>query len=196
MPPAIIFSAIKLPGKHALLAPLLAAAGLVLASCSVTDTRLQPAFRPFADGKNWTLLDAVPYSIKATGESGEVPRGFVTDFASIPAAARGILEPYGRYGRAAVVHDYLYWKNEEPRERADLAFKELLEASGTPFGLRDAMYRAVRRFGQSSWNRNRKEWEQGLPRIIPEARIDSIPGDMTWHDFRLVLKNDGVEPRR
>ena len=176
---------------------LFAAVCLVLVSCAGGILQeAQPAFRPFADGKNWTLLEPVPYSIKATGESGEVPRGFVTDFASIPAAARGILEPYGRYGRAAVVHDYLYWKNEPPREKADRAFKELMESSGTPAALRGTMYQAVRDFGKASWDRNRKEWLLGLPRIIPEARIDSIPGNLTWREFRQILKQDGVDPRR
>lgn len=168
----------------------------LVASCSEVDTQRQPAFRPFADGKNWTLLDSVPFAIEATGQSGEVPRGFVTDFASIPGAARGMLEPYGRHGRAAVVHDYLYWCNEEPRENADLAFRELLDKSGTPLVLRRTMWRAVCNFGQPSWDKNRKEWEQGLPRVIPEALIDDIPGHMTWKDFRKRLKEQGVEPRR
>ncbi len=37
-----------------------------------------------------------------------VPRGFITDFASVPAALQCILSKTGRYGKAAVIHDYIY----------------------------------------------------------------------------------------
>ena len=37
-----------------------------------------------------------------------VPVGFRTDFASIPRPFRNIFSPTGRYGKAAVCHDYLY----------------------------------------------------------------------------------------
>lgn len=36
-----------------------------------------------------------------------VPQGFVTDLATIPWAIRWLLPPNGKYGQAAVVHDYL-----------------------------------------------------------------------------------------
>jgi hypothetical protein len=181
---------------RATFAIVLAVLSLVFTCCGTTDSRVQPAFRPFADGKYWTLLEPVTYSIRATGASGEVPRGFVTDFASVPAAMRSMIKPYGKHGRAAVIHDYLYWRNEEPRHNADLAFKESLEESGTPLPLRMAMYGAVRDFGEKAWKKNREDWEQGLTKIIPEALVDSIPGNLTWPEYRLQLKRDGVEPRR
>lgn len=37
-----------------------------------------------------------------------VPKGFVTDFASVPEILQGLIPPTGRYGKAAVIHDYLY----------------------------------------------------------------------------------------
>lgn len=36
-----------------------------------------------------------------------VPRGFITDGASVPTDLQCILPPLGKYGQAAVLHDYL-----------------------------------------------------------------------------------------
>jgi hypothetical protein len=37
-----------------------------------------------------------------------VPPGFVTDFASVPRPVWFWIAPWGRHGRAAIVHDFLY----------------------------------------------------------------------------------------
>jgi len=36
-----------------------------------------------------------------------VPRGFLTDGASVPNALKGVMPPLAKYGQAAVLHDYL-----------------------------------------------------------------------------------------
>ncbi len=62
-----------------------------------------------ADCRVWRLDEPLTYEVGALG-SGlmiEVPAGFVTDGASIPPPLRGLLPPWGRYSRAAIVHDYL-----------------------------------------------------------------------------------------
>lgn len=37
-----------------------------------------------------------------------VPKGFITDFASVPRILHSVLPKTGKYGKAAVLHDYLY----------------------------------------------------------------------------------------
>lgn len=61
----------------------------------------------YVDGHNWLLLKDFEY-IRPNGERIVVPSGFLTDFASIPRGLWNIFPPTGEYGRAAVIHDYLY----------------------------------------------------------------------------------------
>ena len=68
-----------------------------------------PVVQPFNDGAYWVLIKPFTYRIGSTRFAITVPSGFVTDFASIPAAFRAVLSPTGRPGRAAIIHDFLYW---------------------------------------------------------------------------------------
>lgn len=54
-----------------------------------------------------------------------VPKGFVTDGATIPRIFWAILPPVHRYMPAAIVHDYLL--TQGPRAEADRQFKILLK---------------------------------------------------------------------
>ena len=68
-----------------------------------------PAVRAFGDNKFWIVVEDMPYVIGSTTERIVVPKGFVTDFASIPQPLWALgLSPHGQYSRAAIVHDYLY----------------------------------------------------------------------------------------
>src|SRR5256885_9984018 len=58
-----------------------------------------------------------------TLEPVEVPKGFVTDLASVPRIFWSYLRPDGNYAYAAIIHDYLYWVQSRAREAADLVFK-------------------------------------------------------------------------
>jgi hypothetical protein len=57
----------------------------------------------------WSLCEPVSYFLDhAPGsEVVNVPPGFATDFASVPRPFRTIISPWGRHGRAAIVHDSL-----------------------------------------------------------------------------------------
>jgi Protein of unknown function (DUF1353) len=70
-----------------------------------------------ANAKSWVLLEDFLY--KDGDTSVTVPRGFETDFASIPRFLWQLLPQWGLYGWAAVVHDYLYSAQTMPRWRAD-----------------------------------------------------------------------------
>lgn len=58
----------------------------------------------------WELCEPVSYRIVDTADSEvvNVPPGFATDFASVPRPFWAIISPWGRHGRAAIVHDFLY----------------------------------------------------------------------------------------
>jgi hypothetical protein len=60
----------------------------------------------------------------------EVPRGFITDLASIPSAFRGVLNVNGKSRKAAVLHDYLYCEHALSRKQCDDLFYFALIAEG------------------------------------------------------------------
>src|SRR5690348_12260167 len=68
---------------------------------------LDPLDLQYLDGRIWQLTTAFDYESALAGLI-RVPVGFVTDFASVPRFFWRVLPPTGRYGKAAVVHDYLY----------------------------------------------------------------------------------------
>ena len=82
----------------------------------------------------------------------KVPKGFRTDYASIPKFLRAIVLPYGKHRGASAVHDWLYSSNcnlDIDREKADKIFLEILKEEKVNFLLRILMYIAVRKFGRS-----------------------------------------------
>jgi hypothetical protein len=104
----------------------------------------------YLDGKDYRLLTAFQYD--ASGFTVTVPAGFVTDFASIPSLFWNILPPTGKYGKAAVVHDYMYRTPDAySKEIADATFLEAMGALGVGWFTRYTMYLAVRAFGSSSY---------------------------------------------
>jgi hypothetical protein len=75
-----------------------------------------------------------------------VPRGFVTDFASVPRLFWPIFPPSGKWNRAAVVHDYLCTTKTCSRFMADAVFREAMRELGVPRWRRVLMYYAVRAY--------------------------------------------------
>lgn len=58
----------------------------------------------------WALCEPLVYRLADTpaSEHVTVPPGFGTDFASVPRPLWSWIAPWGRHGRAAVIHDFLY----------------------------------------------------------------------------------------
>lgn len=91
-----------------------------------------------------------------SGEVVRIPKGFITDGASIPKFAWSIIGgPLGRYAAAAVVHDYLYHKKIYSRSKADAIFLEAMGVLKVPWWKRRTMWLAVRMAGWIPWG-NRK----------------------------------------
>jgi hypothetical protein len=65
-----------------------------------------PFLIPQADGTTFTLWEEVVYTARQ-GDSWEIPEGFSTDFATIPAAVSWAVPKLGAYTLAAIVHDLL-----------------------------------------------------------------------------------------
>lgn len=109
-----------------------------------------------ADWKRWRLEQPLVYEIGSL-DSGKVvtaPAGMVSDGASVPRFLWAILPAWGRYSRAAVIHDHLCDRiaNGDPhefaitRKRADRIFLEAMKVCGVKRPIRWAMYFAVRLF--------------------------------------------------
>jgi hypothetical protein len=87
----------------------------------------------------WELCEAVSYRLVDVPESEvvNVPPGFATDFASVPRPFWAIISPWGRHGRAAIVHDFLYQlggvtdvaaqsMRRPPKREADRIFRDAM----------------------------------------------------------------------
>jgi Protein of unknown function (DUF1353) len=167
---------------------------LVLGMISGCQTPPSPAVRAFGDSKFWITVEEMPYVIGSTTEQIVVPRGFVTDFASIPQGLWSLgLTPYGQYSRAAVIHDYLYWSQGCKREQADrllvLAMKESKVGHFDEF----VVYQGVNLGGGGSWDDNAKERKAGLPRVVPEQYLRPADPNVAWPMYRTMLVKQGVK---
>jgi uncharacterized protein DUF1353 len=58
----------------------------------------------------WEMCEPMTYKLeyRPDAEFVTVPPGFKTDFASVPRPFWFWIAPWGRHGRAAIVHDFLY----------------------------------------------------------------------------------------
>ncbi len=114
---------------------------------------------PLKNGRDWRLCKSFVYHIgsKFSRHYIKVPSGFVTDFASIPRIFWSIIPPWGRYGKAAVVHDYLYQQHLTPRKYDDDIFMEAMEVLEVDLWRIVVMYYAVRLFGWLTWRSNNKK---------------------------------------
>jgi hypothetical protein len=57
----------------------------------------------------------------------QIPKGFRTDFASIPAGVRWLIPVFGRSCKAAVLHDWLCYSGVAKADRSKLFLAQMLE---------------------------------------------------------------------
>src|SRR3990167_4905100 len=72
-----------------------------------------------------------------------VPKGFITDFASVPRPFWFLFPPDGKYTQAAVLHDYILHEGIYSYPKADYIFYEAMGVLKVPPWNRWIMYRAV-----------------------------------------------------
>lgn len=111
--------------------------------------------RPIGSEDEWSVAEDLRYRSDYLEEVITVPKGFKTDFASIPRFFHRLLPKNGKHDAAAVVHDWLYATAYTDKETADLVFLEAMEAIGVSLWKRQTMYRAVKWFGFAAWNNHR-----------------------------------------
>lgn len=110
-------------------------------------------------GGNWKqrqLLEIFRYYYAEDKSPIVAPKGFLTDYASIPWFVRWLISPWGKHGPGAVIHDYLYsvcagklW--------ADWIFLKAMKHMGVGFAKRWAMFLAVVFFGWFAyWKHKRR----------------------------------------
>ena len=107
--------------------------------------------KPLSNGKA-TLLDDYVYSVN--GYDIKVFRGFITDGASVPKSLQWLYNPFGKYIKAAVIHDYLYSTYNNTginRTLADKIFKHIMKETGVDNRTVRRFYNAVKYFGETSW---------------------------------------------
>jgi hypothetical protein len=133
---------------------------------------------PLADGKTWVIQRPFGYDVGAEGSSDtiDVPVGFRTDFATVPRLLWVVLPKWGKYGNAAVIHDYLYWTQARPREETDLIFFEAMGVLGVRPVVKYAMYWGVRAFGWIAWYCNARDRIEGVNRVGPVVAVKSVEG--------------------
>ncbi len=105
----------------------------------------------------WRLDDDLIYVSDILGLI-RVPRGYCTDFASVPRLPLAYWMAGGRATLPSIVHDHLFdcWTDKIERKQADRVFLEAMKARQDPRrrALRYVMYAGVRCFGGPSWRRD------------------------------------------
>ena len=125
---------------------------------------------PLADGKTWYLRDEFGYDVGREGSDNriDVPVGFLTDFASVPRPLWWLFPRWGRYGNAAVLHDFLYCDQTRPRRAADRIFLEAMNVLGVRWLTRSTLFTAVRLFGWWRWWRKNSRRQAGQTQVAAE----------------------------
>jgi uncharacterized protein DUF1353 len=116
---------------------------------------------------NWELLARLRY--KGKFEPFSVPVGMDTDFASVPRIFVWFLPRYGRYTKAAILHDYL-WRHKAVNDEiswvdADAIFRRSMRELDVAFLRRWMMWAAVR-WGALTKKRGRKGWWKESWRVL------------------------------
>jgi hypothetical protein len=132
---------------------------------------------------SWTTLRALAYQGKV--DDFLVPDHEPTDFASVPRVFVWFLPRYGRYTKAAILHDYLCRvavpDGRISRLEADGIFRQAMRELGVPFLRRWIMWGAVR-WGALTKPVGRKNWWKeawrvalvtivALPIVAPAAAV-------------------------
>lgn len=145
----------------------------------------------FSDGDHLMLMAPMVYQIGESDYRITVPAGFVHDRASVPPVLRSVMSTHGKHGKAAIVHDYLYWSQTCDQKQADnLMYIAMLE-SGVSAVNRTKVSAALAVGGSSAFQSNRRAKEKGDFRIVPEHHRKLSAGE-SWKDFHARLKSAGV----
>lgn len=119
------------------------------------------------DNQRWVLLKDLRYSGKT--QNFMVPRGFITDFASVPQPLMWLIPSTGAWTLAAVLHDWLCTeglrRSYVTSRDADGIFRRVMRELGVPWLVRWLMWTGVR-WGAVANRRRRRGVSTDLPLMI------------------------------
>lgn len=111
-----------------------------------------PLVVQYEDGRNWVVYE--PFTYVSPRITIHIPKGFETDFASIPRVLWRWMPPTdGRIGKPSIIHDWIYRSPAVlfTRQEADNELREAMKCVGASAFDRNAVYYAVRSFGGQSF---------------------------------------------
>lgn len=149
-----------------------------------------PLNMEYPDGRAWRLGAPLHWTIGSSGVTLVVPANFVHDSTSVPRLFWSLLPPNGKYSRAAIIHDYLYWAQTCTRTQADNLLMIAMKESDVGWIHRQAVYAAVDLLGEGPWEENKRQKAKGLPRFDPTP-IEHADAKLSWPQVRQRLFASG-----
>ena len=117
-----------------------------------------------------------------------IPRGYITDFASVPRLFWTLIPPVAdEIAEASIPHDYFYTKDsdEVPRKFADECLKEIARVNGASWITAQAAHKAVRLAAKGLY-RKQYSWDKIPKGAYPKFR------DMTPDEILMAIEFDEV----
>ncbi len=173
---------------------------ILLAGCqTMEDTSLHVAFEKGARRDGFRRVAVITedyyYCYPLTRQVIRVPRGFETDFASIPIWVSAVFNPIGEDAEAAVVHDWLYAVGEKgQREQADSIFLYAMQQAHVPPLQSKMMYEAVRAGGAGAYGAP-SEWRFVDPETEKPVRAPKKPSTAVVATLRQCEDLKGALPK-
>lgn len=110
------------------------------------------------DDKLWRTNEELQYQSHIFNGVITVPKGFVTDFSSVPKVPV-VYETFGnRAHRESVIHDFLYQTHLVSKWKADRIFLEAMKARNKPIWVRYGMYWGVVLGGFSAYKSGKSRY--------------------------------------
>ena len=97
------------------------------------------------------LLEPVRVTL-SDGKKIVIPKGFKTDFASVPRMLRGFVWGVGNHNLASLIHDFLYDHQIGTRKAADKEMLHWMKKAGCSKVKMYTIYTAIRIGGKSWWD--------------------------------------------
>jgi len=104
------------------------------------------------DGKWFMTVKPFIY-IAESGMRYYITGGTRTDFASVPRIFRSLIARVGKYGKAAVLHDFLCETKFTSRKKADKLLLEAMKVLGVGWLKRRIMYLSVRTYSIATFKK-------------------------------------------
>jgi hypothetical protein len=119
------------------------------------------------DARRWALTRPLRYH--GAQDTFTVPMGYITDFASVPRIAVWLIPTYGKWTRAAILHDWLITDalptGMVSSVDVDGLFRRMLRELDVPPVKRWLMWAGVR-WGAAFSERRRAGWWQTAPEVL------------------------------